>query len=117
MLLIDNLSINELNGLVFEINGIKWDVEIIDNNSPLLFRSDGSQTIGVTDCNTKTVYIAAALRGKLLEKVLTHEICHCAVYSYGIYLTLDQEEKLCDFVATYGKEIFTIVDKLIQALI
>lgn len=112
----DNLPINDIERLYFEFNGLLWNVQRIDNNNPILKRSDGSQTIGVTDRNTQTVYIAEALKGRLLEKVLTHEVCHCAIFSYGIYLTLEQEEKLCDFVATYGNEIFSITDKLIKAL-
>lgn len=68
-------------------------------------RDNGTLTLGVTDRNSKTVYLSNHLEGALLKKVLTHEICHCCIFSYGIYLTLMQEEYLCDFVSKYANEI------------
>ena len=35
--------------------------------------------------------------------------------SYDVYLPIEQEEILCDFVATYGDEVFDIVDMVLGA--
>lgn len=100
----------------FTINGIEWDIQFCKPNSDDLRRSDGSLTVGVTDFSTKCVYLSDALRGAFLRKVFIHELSHCAVMSYGYTMNLEQEEFLCDFIASYGDEIFNIVDDLFMVL-
>lgn len=102
--------------MIFTINNRIWNVVFVNANSDLLRRSDGSITVGVADGGTNCVYLSNFLRGSFLRKVFIHEVCHVAVFSYGISLTLEQEEFLCDFIATYGDEIFAIVDDLFMAL-
>ena len=94
----------------FTINNVNWKIRFVDKNSDVLYRPDGSLTLGVTDRTSKTVYISNRLNGALLKKVVTHEICHCCIFSYGIYLTLEQEEYLCDFVAKYADEIVNLAN-------
>lgn len=101
---------------MFEINGIAWEVYKVPPNSPYLRRSDGVLTLGVTDFNDRAVYLSNALHGAFLRKVYIHEVCHAAIFSYGINLDLMQEEFLCDFIATYGDEIFAIVDDFFRVL-
>ena len=78
-----------------------------------LKRSDGTISLGVTDRNTHTIYLSNALRGFMERKVLIHEVCHAICMSYDVYLPIEQEEILCDFVATYGDEVFDIVDMVL----
>ena len=94
--------------LNFELNRIVW----VDNKSSLLSRTDGSMSVGVTDMNTHCIYLAKSLHGAFLRKVIIHELCHCVCMSYDIYMPIEQEEMLCDFVATYGDQVFEIVDIL-----
>ena len=101
---------------MFTINGIDWYICFVPPQSDKLRRSDGSSTCGVCDFRDKCIYISSILQGAFLRKVYIHEICHSAVFSYGISLNIDQEEFLCDFIATYGDEIFAIVDELFTAL-
>lgn len=54
--------------------------------------------------------------GGFLRKVLLHEICHSAMFSYGIDMTLEQEEMFCDFLATYADEIISITNNVFQTL-
>lgn len=98
----------------FFINGDRWNIEYVKPNSPMLRRSNGTITIGVTDNNTKTIYINNRLNDGLLEKVITHEIVHCFCFSYGIYLDIDTEELIADFIATYGREVFEIADEVLM---
>lgn len=100
----------------FIVNGIKWNVYKVPPNSIHLRRSDGVFTLGVTDWNKRTVYLSNMLYGAFLRKVYIHEVCHAAIFSYGINLDLEQEEFLCDFIATYGDEVFSIVDDLFGTL-
>ena len=101
---------------MFTMNGYQWDVVFVRSNSPELQRSDGSITVGMTDWNKRTVFLSNALRGAFLRKVFIHEVCHVACFSYGISIDIDQEEFLCDFIATYGDEIFDIVDNLFMVI-
>lgn len=101
---------------MFFINGIEWCLEFVPSNSDLLMRSDGSRTIGVTDSSTHIIHIDETLHGKLLKKVLCHELTHAAIFSYGVELDLMQEELLADLIATYGEEIITITNKIFKKL-
>jgi hypothetical protein len=98
--------------LNFELNSIQWQIVWVDNKSLLLSRTDGSMSVGVTDMNTHCIYLAKSLYGAFLRKVIIHELCHCVCMSYNIYMPIEQEEMLCDFVATYGDQVFEIVDIL-----
>lgn len=98
------------------INGVKWNLEFVPSNSELLMRSDGSRTIGMTDSLTRTIYIDETLRGKMLKRVLCHELTHAAIFSYGVELDIMQEELLADLIATYGQEIIAITNKIFKKL-
>ena len=101
---------------MFTINDTAWDVVIVPPYDYRLLRSDGTMSIGVTDSNTHEIYISSLVKGGFFRKVLTHEIYHAICLSYDIYLPLEQEEVLCDFVATYGAEVFEIVDMLLSSM-
>ena len=38
------------------------------------------------------------------------------MFSYGIDMTLEQEEMFCDFLATYADEIISITNNVFQTL-
>lgn len=102
--------------MIFNINGTIWHIQYKNSNSSELRRSDNTISLGVTDRNAHTIYLSDKLQGFMLRKVLIHEICHAVCMSYDIYLPIEQEEILCDFVATYGDEIFDIVDMVLGAV-
>lgn len=77
---------------------------------------DMTYTIGTTDDNTKTIYLANSLKGKLLKKVLCHEIVHAAMFSYNVELDPQQEELIANIIATYGEEILQITNDLFKRL-
>ena len=52
----------------------------------------------------------------MLKKVLCHEIVHAAMFSYGVSLSLDQEEIIADIIATYGEEIINVTNKVFKKL-
>ena len=82
----------------------------------MLIREDGVRTLGMCDRDTKTIYLAENLEGSMLKKVLCHEIVHAAMFSYNVYLSLDQEEVIADIIATYGEEIIEVTNKVFYKL-
>ena len=101
---------------MYKINGITWYMIRVRSDSPMLMRSDGSITVGMCDRETQTIYVSDALHGRFLRKVLLHEICHSAMFSHGIDMSVDQEELFCDLLSTYGDEIIAITDSVFKAL-
>lgn len=94
------------------INGYDWEI-VYTHNREDLSRSDGTITLGVTDRNVMCIFLHDKLKGKLLRKVLTHELVHAWIFSYGIYLDLEQEEFICCFIDTYGEDIINKADELL----
>lgn len=101
---------------MYQINRKTWSIRLVKADSPMLMRSDGSYTAGMCDRATHTVYISELLQGEFLRKVLIHEVCHSAMFSYSIDMSVEQEELFCDLVATYGDEIIGIVDNIFRVL-
>lgn len=101
---------------MYQINNIRWSIRLVKADSPMLMRSDGSYTVGMCDRTTQTIYISELLQGKFLRKVLIHEVCHSAMFSYAIDMSVEQEEMFCDLISTYGDEIIGIVDNIFRVL-
>lgn len=101
---------------MFQINGKWWKISYVDPTSRELRRSDGSFTPGICDISIQTIFICDTLQGGFLKKVMTHEICHAAMASYGVILDIETEELVCDIMASYGQEIIDIVNDMFRAL-
>ena len=95
------------------INNIKWNIKYVSEYDNNLFRNDGTLTVGMTDNKTKTIYLNENLESELLTKVLTHELCHAFIFSYNIYLTLPEEEFVCEFVSNFCKNILICSDYIL----
>ena len=52
----------------------------------------------------------------MLTKVITHEIVHCLIFSYGIDYSIDEEEKIADFIATFGREVINVADNIVKLI-
>ena len=98
------------------INGISWRIKFVYPLDPALMYENGSYSLGMCDSKNKTIYLAESLEGSMLRKVLCHEIVHAAMFSYNVYLSLEQEEIIADIIATYGKEIINITNKVFKKL-
>ncbi len=101
---------------MFLINNIYWKLSFVSPDFPLLERKSGGSSIGAWDNLTRTIYINQNLQGKLLKKVLCHELTHAAMFSYGVDLSLQQEELVADLISTYGEEIIFITNKIFNKL-
>lgn len=98
------------------INEIGWKVKFVHPWDEMLIREDGVRTLGMCDRDTKTIYLAENLEGSMLKKVICHELVHAAMFSYNVYLSLEQEEVIADIIATYGEEIINITNKVFYKL-
>jgi Zn-dependent peptidase ImmA (M78 family) len=74
---------------MINFNGEVWRVLLVSPNHPMLFRLNGTWTIGACDDDLKTIYISENLDDFMIRKVLSHELTHAAMFSYNVELTLD----------------------------
>lgn len=102
---------------MFEVNGIWWNLSLVEPYSGNLKRSDNTFTLGVTDNNNKTVYIDNHLYGAMLDKVICHELCHVFSFSYNLNIPIETEEIIADFLATYGRDVFIVADDILQRFV
>ena len=101
---------------MIKINGLGWRVLLVSANHPHLMREDGTWSIGACDNVLRTIYINDELEQSKMKKVLAHELTHAAMFSYGVDLTLEQEEIVADLIATYGEEIIQMTNQLFHKL-
>lgn len=99
---------------MFKVNETEWNLRLVEPYSDNLKRSDNTITLGATDNNTKTIYINNRLSDAMFDKVLCHELCHVASFSYNLHIDIQTEEIIADFLSTYGREIFDIADDLLR---
>lgn len=99
---------------MFTINGMDWNLRLVDSNSPMLMRSDGTYTFGMTDRSTRDIYISDMIHGSFYDRVLCHELCHAFCLSYNLIMDIQTEEIVADFLATYGREVFALADEIIK---
>ena len=102
---------------MFTINGMDWNLSRVCSHSPMLMRSDGTYTFGMTDRNTRDIYISNMIHGNFYDRVLCHELCHAFCLSYNLTMDIQTEEIVADFLATYGREVFALADELISGLV
>lgn len=100
----------------FAVNNQEWTLVFVKPNSKNLMRSDGSITIGMTDNNTKTVYINNRLNNYLFDKCLAHELCHVYAFSFDYFMDIETEEIVADFMSLYGRKIIYLLDDLVEIL-
>lgn len=101
-------------GNMFEINGITWEIQWVNPNNKNLIRSDGTLTVGMTDWNSRCVYLSNNLKGAFLRRVMAHELCHCFCFSYDLYMPIEKEERLADWISLYGTDLVYLLDDLMN---
>lgn len=102
----------------FIINGCPWYLIFTQPNDYRLVDRTWTYCYATTDPMTKCVYVSDDIYGELLQKVIVHELGHCAIFSYNLLpiihkmvmpeYWIEAEEWICNFVADYGPEIFDI---------
>ena len=96
----------------FSANNQEWKLQFVKPSSKDLMRSDNSITLGVTDNNTRTVYINNRLSDYMTNKVLAHEICHVFAFSFDYSMPIEVEETVADFFSLFGRDMVDLLDEL-----
>lgn len=97
------------------INGVWWDVQFVSPDDEILLMPTG-WTIGVTDWNTKTIYVADNLSDEMTYNVLIHELCHCIIFSYGYQFNISDEECICQIMEQFSDDILDLADKIYETI-
>lgn len=100
----------------FTVNNQEWNLKFVNPNSKDLMRSNGTITLGMTDNNTKSVYINNRLNNYMTDKVLCHELCHVYAFSMNYYMDIETEEIVADFLSLFGRQIIYQLDDLLEIL-
>ena len=100
----------------FTVNNQVWQVLFVNPSNNNLKRSDNSITLGMTDNNTKTIYINNKLNDYMTDKVLCHELCHVFAFEYNYFMDIQTEEIVADFMSLYGRDIVYLLDDLVKVL-
>lgn len=103
--------------MFFEVNGNTWILQEVSPSSPNLRRSDGSYTLGVSDNAVKTVYISSTLNNAMFDKVLCHELTHVFSFENNLYLPIETEEIIADFMSLYGRDIIYLADNILNSVL
>lgn len=102
--------------MTFLVNNQEWKLQFVKPNSRNLMRSDGSITIGMTDNNTKTVYINNRLNDYMADKCLAHELCHVYAFSFNYFMDIQTEEIVADFFSLFGRDMVYQLDYFSEIL-
>lgn len=101
------------------MNGYVWRICFVDHKSHYLMDRTGNLRVATTDPETRIIFLSNDLSGSFLEKVLIHEIGHCALFSFHLVddihrmvrpeYWIEAEEWICNFIADYGQIIYSTV--------
>ena len=98
------------------INNIIWKIKFKPASSSELKDINGNSHLGMTDNNTKTIYLNKELDNGLLYSVLCHELVHAFCFSYNIYFNLEEEERLASFIEHFGNDILNAAENIYSRL-
>lgn len=107
-----NQEFNRGDIMKFTVNNQEWNLQFVNPSSKDLMRSNGTITLGMTDNNTRTVYINNRLSDYMTNKVLAHEICHVFAFSFDYSMPIEVEETVADFFSLFGRDMINLLDDL-----
>lgn len=102
--------------MIFKANGNIWLLKFVRPSDRNLQRSDGVYTLGVTDGNLKTVFIADNLNDYMTDKVFLHELTHVHAIENNYYMPIETEEIVADFLSLFGRDIVYLADDIMGKL-
>ena len=107
----------------FYMNGYFWRVKFVDPNNDFLVDRTRLLRVATTDPTDGCIYLSNALEGDFLNRVLIHELGHCAMFSFHLLddihkmtkyeYWIEAEEWVCNFIADYGLKIFSIASSVL----
>ncbi len=103
--------------MIFRIRNNLWNVVFVNPMSKELIASNGNRVLGVCDNNIKTIFIANNQTDSKTEHIICHEITHAMCFEQNIDIPYELEERLCNFMADYGREIISILDDVLSIVL
>ena len=89
-----------------KINGLKWKVFFVKNDSPkLIDETDGTAALGFTYFRECEIYIDKSLSKPLRRQTVIHELVHALLFSYGINAEGATAEEICDLISAHLDEL------------
>lgn len=101
---------------MFTVNGKTWNIDFVEPLNRNLMRSDNVYTLGVTDNSLKTIFLSNKLYGKMLDKVLCHELVHVYSFENDCEIDIQTEEIIADFMSLYGRDIIYLADDIMNGV-
>lgn len=101
---------------MFTVNGKTWNIDFVEPLNRNLMRSDNVYTLGVTDNSLKTIFLSNKLYGKMLDKVLCHELVHVYSFENNCEIDIQTEEIIADFMSLYGRDIIYLADDIMNGV-
>lgn len=102
--------------MIFYANNTRWRLKFVSPRNENLKNSLGAYTLGVTDGNLKTVFIADNLNDYMTDKVFLHELTHVHAMENNYYMPIETEEIVADFLSLFGRDIVYLADEIMGKL-
>ncbi len=90
----------------------------------MLVDRSGEERVATTDPASQMIFLSKELHGDFLRRVLSHELGHVAMISYGLLSDIhrmsyphdwvEMEEWICNFIADYGQENASLVMSFLE---
>lgn len=80
-------------------------------------RSNSTYTLGVCDNGNKTIFLNNRLSGKLLDKVICHELTHVYSFEFNYVMDIQTEEIVADFMSLFGRDIIYMADDIMNKVL
>lgn len=101
-----------IGGEEMEINNLEWRVIEVERGSEKLTNGNGEERYGKCRYYENEIYLDKELSEKHKKRVLAHELTHAYIYSHLLKkVETYTEEELCEFISSYGKQIWGQVDE------
>ena len=101
-----------------DINGLKWKI-CEDNQLTIKSISDNPNSdnyyFGLCDYTELIIHIDCAQKTEVKAQTLRHELTHAFIFSHGFGdIENFNVETICNFIASYGKQINDIVEDFMK---
>lgn len=101
----------------FTVNGHEWLLQFVRPSNNHLLRSDLTRTIGVSDNNLKTVFVADNLSDYMIDRVICHELVHVFSFENNCSYDIQTEEVIAEFLSLFGRDIIYLADEILGNLL
>lgn len=96
---------------------IKMKIKINKRTYTVVFEKlDRVDLLGECNYKTSTITISTSIDSNLTYTTIVHELTHAYLFEYGLISKTYNNEHVCNFFGTYGKDIIENTTKIINSL-